>query len=745
MLDQIYDRCVGPDADWADVRPDGFTWWPYQQCQDVTAILLSSASGVVQGVCVRIATEVRRGVPATPHVLQAVAELNAELGQSALVLRPDGLLILACRLYVHESIDHWANKWAQTLAAEQFITARETSARLAGLLPSGTAGEEAVSAHPFSGPRSVPDELFTIRESSLIGWANGVRVGLTRLVPLLGVGRPYPLPMSMSVPDAEGGLDFTWRPSQSHTELPADPVIRVSVQRGDVGSGPGWLIRSVLPVAGDTEHRARWCNDHNLALLGDREDSDDGTVVGGWGLTPEGDCCLTTWLSPYFVPDDIMTASGLIGNILNYHSNVILPAIRAEVASNPGGASTPPLVPEEFAAELSSVLAAFSSLLEYPPDFRWTVEPGGAEVTVTLTGPGDGVESVTLAEAADSGLRTVVRVPLARNRAALGMLYAAFLGRSSTRVRSFKDDLIPGEYAGWKFTGRQVDEGFGVLDDEGLLSWVKDRREFTFETDPAPAFLKVERLEGFRAHGGTALRLTATVPGLPSADGMADGGGDASVLGPWSHRPHGLSYEVTIPPVGVLLGSDSAIRELVTWTASHMITRVQQSLAGHEPAPTLAAQPGAGWHDHGDGTAAIMCGACCWHRSTSSTSTRRDTRRASRRTAGPRPSAASTKAPLPWRPMRKAARSWWTGLRPSGRLSWTRGTCTATRSSGAITSMSAQTSSHSWSGSCVSPPPSCATSAPTASASASSPGTGPRPAAPAASKTWTPPTPVPPA
>lgn len=609
VLDQIYDRCVGPDADWADVRPDRFTWWPYQQRQDVTAALLSSASGVVQGVCVRIATEVRRGVPATPQALQAVAALNAELGQSALVLRADRLLILACRLYVHEGIDHWANKWAQMLAAEQFITARDVSARFADLLPPGAAGEEAVSAHPFSGLRPVPDELFTIRESSLIGFASGVRAGLTNLVPLLAVGRPYPLPVSMSVTDAEGGLKFTWRPSQTHAELPADPEIRVSVQRGDVGSGPGWLIRSVMPVAGDTEHKARWCNDQNLALLGDREDSDDGTVVGGWGLTPDGDCCLTTWISPYFVPDDIMTASGLVGNILNYHANVVLPAVRAELASNPGGAATHPLTPGEFAAGLSSVLAAFSSLLQYPPDFRWTVQPGEGDVTVTLTGPASGVESETLAEAADAGLRTVVRVPLARNRAALGMLFAAFLGRSSTRVRSFKDDLIPGEYAGWNFAGRHIDEGFGVLDDEGLLSWVQDRKEFTFETDPAPAFLKVERLEGFRPHGGTALRLTATVPGLPSAVGMAEGGSDVGVLGTWSRGPHGLSYQVTIPPVGVLLGSDFVIRELVTWTARHMITRVQQSLAGQEPAPALAAHPGAGWHDHGDGTAAIVCGA----------------------------------------------------------------------------------------------------------------------------------------
>ena len=101
-----------PDADWADARTDGFTWWPYQQAQDISATL-RGAEDVAQGVSIRIATEVRRGVPVTPRTLRTIAELNSELGQSVLVLRADGLLYLACRLYVHEGIDHWANEWAQ--------------------------------------------------------------------------------------------------------------------------------------------------------------------------------------------------------------------------------------------------------------------------------------------------------------------------------------------------------------------------------------------------------------------------------------------------------------------------------------------------------------------------------------------------------------------------------------------------------------------------------------------------------
>ena len=167
-----------------------------------------------------------------------------------------------------------------------------------------------------------------------------------------------------------------------------------------------------------------------------------------------------------------------------------------------------------------------------------------------------------------------------------------------------------------------------------LLRWVKSKRAFTFETDPAAAFLRPERLEDFRPHGGTALRLTATVPGLPStvlADGPADVG---SVLGPWSHGPLGLSYEVTVPPIGVLLGSDFAIGELVTWVARHMVTRVRQALAGQAPAPTRRHRwPTAGMTT---ATAPPPSGAARnWSpHSTSSTSRPTGTGRASRRTAG---------------------------------------------------------------------------------------------------------------
>lgn len=597
VLDQIYDTCVGPDADWADVRADGFTWWPYRQAQHITATL-RSAPDVVQGVSVRIATEVRRAVPVTQETLRMIAELNAGLGQAALVLREDGLLFLASRLYVHEGIDRWANRWAQVLAAEQFITARDMSARMAGL------GEDAVSAHPFSGARPEPDELFGTRENSLIKWASEVRAGLGPLVPLLGLCRLYALPLGMAATDSEGGLDFTWRLSQYSTELPADPVVRVSVRHGDVGSGPGWTIRSVLPAAGDAAAMARWCNERNLALLGDGDDSGDGhTVVGGWGLSPDGECCLTTWMSPFFVPaDDVAPASGLVGNVLSYHADVVVSAVREDSSAVPGA----PVGPSELARGLSSVLTTFGRALEYPEGFRWSVVPGLDDVVVTLTGPGGNddfgalvEDDVTLADDVES--RTVLRIPLVRNRAELGLLYAAFLGRSVTRIRSFSDDLVPGEYPDWDFTWRQIEEGLGRLDDEGLIDWVKSERAFVFDAGPTSAFLRFERLEKFRRYGVTALRLTATALG-----GSVDGSGlasDGDVLGSWKHGPAGVSYEVTIPPAGNIFHNDLIAEETVAWVARHIVSHVREALAQTAPVP---ARPDLSWHDHGDGTGAIM-------------------------------------------------------------------------------------------------------------------------------------------
>ncbi len=572
VLDQIYRKCVFTDSDWADTRPDGFTWWPYQQAQDITATL-RSADDVQQGVTIRIATEVRRSVPVTDESLLAVATLNAELTQSALVLRDDGRLDLACRLYVHEGIDHWANKWAQMLAAEQFIAARELSERLDAM----GLGEAAISGHPFSGLRPEPDKLFGIRESFLIAAATSVEAGLSPIVPLLAIGRPYALPHHVSAADETGGLDFTWHPSQTHADVPVDPAIRVSVRRGDCGSGPGWMIRSYVPVSGDPAAKARWCNDRNAGQLGDDDDGsgDDMTVVGGWGLTSDGECCLTTWMSPFFVSDEVELASGLVGNLLNYHEGTVMTALRDE----PGAVTGAPLTPEELARGLESVLTTFGDELEYPADYQWSVEAGAADVVVSLTGTS--TDDAPLAEADESAFRTVLRIPLVRNRAELGLLYAAFLGQSVTRIpASGSYDLIPGERHDWDFTWQQVDDGLGRLVDEGLIQWNKDEGAFLFDAGPRLARLRAERLETSRPYHASAIRFSAVIPDLGIDALRTEKSRDTNVVGTWRHSPAGLSYEVTIPPAGVVWSSDLAAKEMFTWVGRHIVRHVQKVFLG---------------------------------------------------------------------------------------------------------------------------------------------------------------------
>ena len=56
----------------------------------------------------RVSTDVRRGVPATPAVLAEIAHRNARLGRSVLVLEPDGTLSLACHLAMADEGPKWA-------------------------------------------------------------------------------------------------------------------------------------------------------------------------------------------------------------------------------------------------------------------------------------------------------------------------------------------------------------------------------------------------------------------------------------------------------------------------------------------------------------------------------------------------------------------------------------------------------------------------------------------------------------
>ena len=339
-------------TDWANTRPDGFTWWPYEQAQHITSVPHDPDSP--SSTVLRIATEVRKAVPVTPEALAVIAGLNAELGRSLLLLDPDGRLCLACHLAVADE-GPWMSRWAHALAVDQYSTARDLLPRLDAPDP---LGEPAISAHLFSGPRPDTGELFGIREALYAPLAEQTRPALTTQVALLATaGQGFP-PHRVTVRD-DGGVDFTWHPSQGDVDLPADPAIRVSASPGDTGSGPGWVVRSYLPVTGDIATKARWCNDHNADLL-DGPDTTTLHVTGGWGLTLDEECCLTTWLSPFMVTGESDQMQRLL-DLLRDHQAAVLTAL---LSSGPDAVSSEPLTPTLLAAGLQEVLEAFGKTLE---------------------------------------------------------------------------------------------------------------------------------------------------------------------------------------------------------------------------------------------------------------------------------------------------------------------------------------------------------------------------------------------
>jgi hypothetical protein len=576
MLDRLYAGCVGDDKDWADTRLDGFTWWPHQQAQTITLIPNAPPDSPPSQI-LRVATEIRTGVPRTQETLTVIAELNAQLARSVLLLSADGTLTLACHLDLADE-GPWLYTWARALVVDQYSTARDLLTRLDEL-----PGRAAISVHPFTGPRPDEGELFGIREALYVPQADRAQPALTTLVALLAtVGQAFP-PHRVRVRD-DGGIDFTWHPSQGDlgpaADWAADPAIRVSARPGDTGAGPGWVVRSHAPITGGLAARARWCDEANAELV-DGPDTASLHVIGGWGLTPEGDCCLTTWLPPFLVPGESGQVRRLLDGLRDHQAAVIT----ALLDSDPAEVGSEPLTPEELGAGLEEALGAFGKIMEHPAGYRWVVDQRDAGVVVSLSGraeddsAGDGSAgdgSAELAEAGGAQFRTVLQIPVTCNQTELGLMYAAFLGRSETRVATRAAyDLVPGELTGWHFTGEQIDCMIGQLAGEGLLDWPDGDTSGHFTAGPVTAKLRIVHLDPDRLYDAEPLRILAivdgvTLPPVPERDAR-----DIDVLGTWRDRGDGIAYQVTIPPAGLVWGSDRTAADTLTWVARHVIRHVR--------------------------------------------------------------------------------------------------------------------------------------------------------------------------
>lgn len=505
-----------------------------------------------------------------------MARLNADLSQSALLLRDDGRLDLACRIFVNTDSDSWARRWVASVAAEQFITARDLAVRLDGL------GEAALSAHPGSGLRPQPDQLFTLREDVLIETAGKVRWGLQPMTALMAMVGQYALPYQMS-PCDEGELDFTWRPSHSRFEAPVDPAVRVRAKVADLGSGPGWLIRSSLPLTGDVTARARWCNARNLELIG-TPNFGDLTAFGGFGLDEDDGCVLAMWMSPYFVQDSTANASGLLNSVLRYHQGTILTSLPAD----PRLIAPAPLTPKELAEGLRTLVGEVGVVLgDLPENYGWSARAGDDCAVVRLSGTSPDDEplaELTSTAVSDKpehdddkagmDIQTVLRVPCGYNRAELSLLYAALLGHSAGRPAE-QDGTPPAQHL---FLALQELERDGLLRQELGAAW---NNGWSFTAGHEDARLEIGLVRYGRGPMESALRMYDSYatqlcgvigrdvdPPAPSAE--------SSLIGSWYGRRDGsTSYEVIIPPTNLVWVTEYMAVEALGWVIRHIIERVQ--------------------------------------------------------------------------------------------------------------------------------------------------------------------------
>ena len=153
---------------------------------------------------------------------------------------------------------------------------------------------------------------------------------------LLAVAGQVALPYELAV-NADGGLDFAWRPSQTREDVLADPVVWVTVRHDSSPDGAGWIVASCVEVTGDDADRARWCEKRNAALC---------TVEGcpaagpGWEPTATGTCRLAMRFTPGGLAGQPLLAATLLADVCAQQDAVLGAVLAAPetVANAPSAA-----------------------------------------------------------------------------------------------------------------------------------------------------------------------------------------------------------------------------------------------------------------------------------------------------------------------------------------------------------------------------------------------------------------------
>lgn len=152
------------DDEWS-VRTDrSFEWWPHLLRQCVWALEPKVSEGIAVS-CIRIQTDVLRGVPQSDKVLAILSLMNMDATLSAFTLLSDEQrVILTASVYAHPQNQPWTTILVENAAAIQAAEANAKVNIMAEAFENAGLGQPQcdASAHPASGIRADPDDMLEV-------------------------------------------------------------------------------------------------------------------------------------------------------------------------------------------------------------------------------------------------------------------------------------------------------------------------------------------------------------------------------------------------------------------------------------------------------------------------------------------------------------------------------------------------------------------------------------------------------
>lgn len=156
-IEWLYSTQLQIDDEWAVRRPDGFTWWAYQNAQTIEIIAEEQGPEGQTGYLVSVRTDMVDDLDLTD---QAAEDICTGPMQTAALAGPvydaaTRRLSLCSLALVHDENAEWMRILLSAAAATQLMEAMLLGPGLAEQL----GGSPAASAHPNNGLRDEPDEI----------------------------------------------------------------------------------------------------------------------------------------------------------------------------------------------------------------------------------------------------------------------------------------------------------------------------------------------------------------------------------------------------------------------------------------------------------------------------------------------------------------------------------------------------------------------------------------------------------